>query len=377
MDDPVLFDTRPCRHGMRLGLATLNAPDVLNSLSLDMCEALTVQLDAWEHDAKIAVVILQGAGGKAFCAGGNLRSLYHDMLQNARDQAHAAIGRFFEVEYRLDYRLHHYGKPLLVWGHGIVMGGGLGSMAGASHRVVSHATRLAMSEISIGLFPDVGASYFLPRAPGHSGLFMALTGAVLGAADACFAGLADLCIDAADSSNVLDALCETPWQHGAAARTHNDALLRRRLKAAATLPQPMPGPLQRHLSLINDVCARDALEDICAGIQALTSHADPWLARAAQTLAAGAPGSARLAHALQQRARDMTLAEVFRTEYQAALACAAQGDLQEGIRALLVDKDRQPRWHPATLAQADEVWLNRFFVAPRGSADHPLADLGA
>jgi len=374
MDAAVLFETRPCRHGGCLGLATLNAPHVLNSLSLEMCEALAAQLDDWERDAEIAVVILQGAGDKAFCAGGNLRSLYGYMQQGSQDVLHADIGRFFAVEYRLDYTLHHYRKPLLVWGHGIVMGGGLGLMVGASHRVVSHATRLAMPEISIGLFPDVGGSYFLPRTPGHSGLFLALTGAVLGAADACFAGLADVCIDPADWLKVLDALCEQPWQHGVAARPHNDAVLHQLLKAAAC-PPPAPGPLQRHQPVIDDLCCRGSLDEICAGIQALTAHPDPWLARAAQTLAAGAPSSARLAYALQRRARHMTLAEVFRLEYQAALACVRHGDLQEGIRALLVDKDRQPRWHPAPSVQADDAWLDQFVVSFGETAAHPLADL--
>jgi len=395
MTTPVRFETPACRYGMRLAVATLDAPATLNSLTLAMCESLDAQLRAWQDDPDIAVVVLQGAGDKAFCAGGDLHSLYRSMQdQHGEDPlANQYAARFFEAEYRLDYLLHHYGKPLLVWGHGIVMGGGMGLMAGASHRVVSPASQLAMPEITIGLFPDVGASHILQRMPGHSGLFVALTGAPLGASDALFAGLADFCIEPADWPAVMDALQHQQWLraslsgHESAlrideaaahmARRRNDQLLSQVLRAAQkTSALSLPGPLCRHLYLIDSLCGASRLEDIYAGILGLTEHEDRWLGQAARTLAAGSPGSARLAYALNQRTRLMTLADVFRAEYWVALVCVAHGDFREGIRARLVDKDRQPCWNPATLAQADTAWAKRFFDPPWEDADHPLADLG-
>jgi len=394
MRAPVLFNEHDCRYGMRLAVATLNAPATLNSLTLEMCELLIERFRAWERDPDVAVVVLQAAGSKAFCAGGDLHSLYRSMQEFSGDDpfANRYAARFFEAEYRLDHLLHAYDKPLLVWGHGIVMGGGMGLMAGASHRVISPDSRLAMPEITIGLFPDVGASRLLQKMPGRSGLFAALTGAQMEPSDALFAGLADFCIDEANWPAVMDALYDQEWVRvslpgdanalhladavASVARKRNDFLLSQVLTTGQNSSHiPEPGPLRRHLYLINNICGQNRLEDIYDSIYKLDKHEDAWLARAAQTLSAGAPGSARLAYALNQRTRLMTLADVFRTEYWAALVCAAHGDFQEGIRALLVDKDRQPRWNPATLAQADDAWIRRFFAPPWQEAEHPLADL--
>ena len=193
MNAPVLFEERSAANGMRFGIATLNAPQTLNGLSLEMVDLLAARLDEWARDPGVALVVLQGAGEKAFCAGGDLHGLYRSMGENQGKSgwSNAYARRFFEHEYRLDYRIHTYPKPVLCWGHGIVMGGGIGLMMGASHRVVSETSRLAMPEVSIGLFPDVGGSWLLNRMPGRIGLFLALTGAHMNTADAFFAGLAD------------------------------------------------------------------------------------------------------------------------------------------------------------------------------------------
>lgn len=389
MTDTVLFEELPCRNGTRIGVATLNAPKSLNSLTLAMCEALDARLRQWADDPGVAVVLLQGAGEKAFCAGGDLQALYRSMQahRGADPRENDYASRFFATEYRLDYLIHTYPKPVIVRGAGIVMGGGVGLMMGASHRVVFEDTRLAMPEISIGLFPDVGGSWLLNQAPGRTGLFMGLTGAQLGAADALFVGAADYHMASRDWPALMDRLLGLPWTegeeapaaprtHANAARTGNDMLLHRTLLEAASAQPAEHGPLRRHQQLINNVCGQDTLEEIHARILALEGHEDPWLARAAATLKAGCPGSARLTYALHRHTRMMALAEVFRTEYWAALACTAHGDLAEGIRALIIDKDRQPRWNPATLAQADEQWVAKFLQPPWPRGQHPLADLG-
>jgi enoyl-CoA hydratase/carnithine racemase len=372
---PVRFEERVAGNGKRIGIATLNAPKTLNGLSLDMARLLDERLRAWAADKAIAMVVLQGAGEKAFCAGGDLHSLYKSMLDyqasgstDVRDNRYA--GDFFSVEYRLDYLIHTYPKPILCWGHGIVMGGGIGLMAGASHRVVTERSRLAFPEITIGLYPDVGGSFLLHRVPDSAGVFLALTGAPLNAGDAIHAGLADIQLPA-ESRDALDAaLLLEPWSDDgrANAATLTDVLARFAVPSA-------PGPLQTHQASIAFACAHDELDAVVAAIQTLPGD-DAWLATARQTLDAGAPGSARLAFALQRRAGHLSLADTFRLEYVVSLHCAARGDFAEGIRALLIDKDRTPRWRPATLAEATPEWVAPFFIEPWNTGEHPLRDLG-
>ena len=171
----VLFEERPSLHGFRIGIATLDAEKSLNALSLPMIEALAAKLDAWAEDAGIACVLLRGNGAKAFCAGGDVRKLV-DACREQPGEVPALARRFFADEYRLDYRIHTYPKPFICWAHGYVMGGGMGLMQGAGIRIVTPSSRLAMPEIGIGLYPDVGASWFLARLPGRLGLFLGLIG---------------------------------------------------------------------------------------------------------------------------------------------------------------------------------------------------------
>ncbi|MVW73162.1 enoyl-CoA hydratase/isomerase family protein [Bordetella sp. 15P40C-2] len=384
MTAPVLFEEKPCANGTRVAFATLNSPQTLNGVSLDMVDLLAERLSAWAQDDEVAMVVLQGAGGKAFSAGGDLHGLYHSMKAHAGQGAWAnPLARaFFEREYRLDYQIHTYPKPILCWGHGIVMGGGVGLMMGASHRVVSETTRLAMPEISIGLFPDVGGTWMLNHMQGRLGLFLALTGAQLNASDALFAGVADYRLQSSDWPAFVKDLLQTPWttetgENGQAATVVNEALLRRVLLAHAPADELAPGPLRQHAARVDALCRGEDLARIYQDIAELKSDPDPWLARAAHTMLAGAPGTARLAFTLLQKTRLDSLAEVFRTEYIAALVCAAEGDFCEGIRALLIDKDKQPHWKPATLEAASQDWVERFFVPPWPAGEaHPLADLG-
>ncbi|MGB3289811.1 MAG: enoyl-CoA hydratase/isomerase family protein [Burkholderiaceae bacterium] len=376
MNAPVLFHELDTADGMKAGVATLNSPQTLNGLSLEMCALLTRQLNLWAKDSRIAVVLLRGAGEKAFCAGGDLHSLHDGMLKNTSGKAwnNVYAREFFAIEYRLDYQIHTYPKPILCWGSGIVMGGGVGLMMGASHRVASETTRYAMPEISIGLFPDVGGTWMLSRLAGGIGLFLALTAAQLGASDCQLLGLADYTLGSDQWDALVARIQASSWSEN---RQDNDGVLRHlllELQGAQALPA---GPLQTHYALIRRICDGSDLNAICANVAALAEHEDPWLQRAAKTFLAGSPGSARLSFTLLRRARLLALADVFRMEYTASLQCGVQGDLQEGIRALLVDKDRQPRWNPATLSQADDAWVQRFFQAswPDTTA-HPLADLG-
>ena len=427
-DQTVLLSERAGQHGMRIAIATLNAPKTLHALNLGMIRQLDAALRRWALDPQIACVVLQATGEKAFCAGGDVRSLREAILSAAQGVSGAAFdaalvsepqgasigallnppmdatpetaahsGRtlvadvpaplaqaFFSEEYRLDYLIHTYPKPVLVWGSGIVMGGGLGLLAGASHRVVTDSTRIAMPEISIGLFPDVGASWFLPRMPGRCGLFLGLTGAPLNAQDALFTGLADYVLAHEQQGRVLDALGEANWRDGVGADAVLDRILCRfgtssgRMADSAAATDSAESKVMRHFDSIQRMTAPRTLAGVMAAISAYDG-ASPWLQRAAQSLAAGAPSSLALVWALQVRARHLGLADVFRLELIVALRCCQYGDFAEGVRALLVDKDNAPRWQACGLAHMDAValarWSAPFFAAPW--PQHPLAGLEA
>lgn len=379
MTSSVLSTVLDAKGSMKVAMATLNQPDTLNGLSLEMCHELSRLLNQWEQDPDIAMVILRGAGERAFCAGGDLHGLYRGMLENSTGEAwgNTHAREFFEVEYRLDYQIHTYSKPLLCWGNGVVMGGGVGLMMGASHRVVSETTRFAMPEITIGLFPDVGGTWMLSRLPDGVGVFLALTGAQLGASDCEFLGLADYTIASDSFDALIRAIQQREWHSD---RTLNDAALRALLlekRPQSALQNNETGPLQTHYDLIRRSCGGTDLAAISAAIQQWASHPDPWMQRAARTFSNGAPGSARLSFTLLHRVRLLSLAEVFRQEYIVSLQCGVQGDFQEGIRALLIDKDKSPSWNPASLDEATEAWVQRYFQIPWPEQQrHPLADLG-
>jgi enoyl-CoA hydratase/carnithine racemase len=257
------------------------------------------------------------------------------------------------------------------------MGGGIGLMAGASHRVVTERTRMAMPEIAIGLFPDVGGSWFLNRAPGRSGLFLALTGAPLNAADALFAGLADFYLPGDSREALLDAIAQADWQQDASQdrRRLSQLIMAQAAAAAPQTPSGVPAEsnLRRHFDEIQALVGHDSLDDIAARLDA-EGTGDSWLAAAAANFRKGSPTSAVLAYSLLQRARHLSLREVFQLEFHVAIGCCAHHDFAEGIRALLVDKDRKPRWQPPRLHEVGAALVADHFN-PRYTGENPLADL--
>ena len=360
--------------GRRFGHLTLNSEATLNALSLEMIDILQAQLDKWIDDEGIVGVVLDGSGDKAFCAGGDVVAVYKAIKAGSAGQVPQLAKDFFEHEYRLDYRIHTYPKPVLCWGHGIVMGGGIGLIVGSSHRVVTPQTRMAMPEITLGLYPDVAGSWFLRRMPGHAGLFLALTGAPLNAADARFAGLADFVLAHEDKTHVLTGLAEMQWDDSRTGETTNRVRLTRLLEKfllRSNLPESM---LRKHFDVIESVIGHDSLPDIATRLSALTENAESWLASAGKTFLKGSPGSAAISYALWQRVLHLSLADVLRLEYQVSTACTAYPDFPEGVRALLVDKDRKPHWQHGSLADIEAGFIEAHFQ-PRFTGPHPLADL--
>lgn len=372
----VLFEEHETSNGYRIGVATLNAEKSLNSLTLEMIRLLDPQLRRWADDPQVVCVVLQGAGERAFCAGGDVRFLRNAILEHAAAAPNPRAEAFFSEEYRLDHRIHTYLKPVLLWGSGIVMGGGLGLMAGASHRVVTETSRIAMPEITIGLYPDVGGTWFLPRMPGRIGLFLALTGTALNAHDALAVGLADYFVNAYERDALFDALSKAPWSDAAEA---NHTVLTRSLapfveRARSALPV---SNVLKQQPQIETLTAGGELREVVARITAYDGE-DGWLRKAGAALKAGSPTSAALIWELWRRAKHLSLADAFRLELIVSLQCCAHPDFAEGVRALLIDKDNAPRWTPSTLEAVTPAWIEAHFQAPWSvwaNQSHPLADL--
>jgi enoyl-CoA hydratase/carnithine racemase len=368
----VIFSERACTGGKKIVIATLNAEKALNALSLEMVDLLSARLDQWETDPGIVAILIDSVGDRAFSAGGDIRMLYESMVEHGEGENPYARD-FFSREYRLDYRLHHSRIPIITWGNGFVMGGGMGVYQGGDFRVVTEHSRLAMPEISIGLFPDVGGTWFLNRTRDNAGLFLGLTGAQLNATDALYVGLADTFAPHAGKAMLLKRLALLEWSADPGERhAQIEGALRWLLREFHDqLPLPQ---LELHAEWIATVTESATLADASAAILAYAGD-DKWLQRAVATHRRGCPVSIFLAYELNRRGRDLPLADAFRLELVAALNCAKYGVFREGVRAQIIDKDNAPRFVPATLAELTPAIQQQYLTPPWGAAPHPLADL--
>lgn len=374
MTDVVLFEEIICNNDKKIGVATLNSPKSLNALSGDMIDLLYPQLQAWHEDKAIAAVMLQGAGEKALCAGGDIVKLYNDMKEADGDFS-PSIESYFTREYQLDYLIHTYSKPFIVWGHGIVMGGGLGLMVGASHRVVTESSRIAMPEISIGLYPDVGGTWFLNRMPENCGLFLGLTGASINASDAKYTGMADFYIPSEQKQNLVDTLKDINWGDTTALNHEklNDAMREIENLHINTMP---PTFVKTNQALINKVTNAGELSEIVDAIISAEVE-DKWFNKAQKSLKHGSAISAHLVCQQLIRAEKLTLAQCFRMELSLSVKCGQYGEFQEGVRALLIDKDYQPKWRYSDMSSVEPQTIDWFFESKWQDEEHPLAQLGA
>jgi enoyl-CoA hydratase/carnithine racemase len=372
VDQTVIFEERQAGNGKRIGFARLNAGQSLNALSQSMIDLLGPKLSAWAEDPAIACVVLLGSGDRAFCAGGDVVSLYRSM-QDRSNGPNQLAERFFESEYRLDHQIHTYPKPILCWGHGIVMGGGLGLMAGASHRVVTERSRIAMPEVGIGFYPEVGATWFLNRMPGRIGLYLGLTGASINAADALYVGLADHFLLSEQQDAVFAALESVDWAEEPELNHERLACLLRH-QAAANQDRKPASKVMELRDVIDRVTDRRSVAGILDALRA-NQHADEWIAQSLKSLEAGSPTSARVVVEQLQRGRHLSLKEAFILELNMSIQFIRQSDFAEGVRALLVDKDRNPQWRPARLEDVTDASIATYFQPPAGFETSPLANL--
>jgi enoyl-CoA hydratase len=340
-----------------LGIVTLDRPRALNALSLAMCRAMRAALAAWGQDDAVAAVVVRSAGGRAFCAGGDVRALY-DL---GRDAALAATRDpetdYFRQEYLLDHAVRRFPKPYVALMDGVTMGGGAGISVHGSHAVATERTLFAMPECVLGFFADVGSAWFLARCPGETGTWIALSGARLHAADLLHAGLAAAHVPSDALDGLVDALAAADW--ATAPQATADAVIRR----FAT--PPGPAPLAGDRAWIDRCFAGD---DVARILAALDAEDSPGSALAAAEMRRASPTSLTVTLRLLRFARVATYEAVAAMDYRLARRALEGPDLYEGIRAVLVDKDRAPRWQPARLDQVSAAAIMARF-APLGRED--------
>jgi len=350
-EDDILFERRG-----RLAVVTLNRPEALNALTLEMARRMSAVLIEAAGDTAIDAVLIKGAGDKAFCAGGDIRRMY---------ETGPAGGRypydFFRDEYTMNARVFHFPKPYIALMDGIVMGGGVGLSVHGSHRVVSERLMLAMPETGIGLFPDVGGSYFLPRLPGRIGMFMALTGARLRAADALYAGIGDAYVpsDGLPALEAALAAADLGGGDGAVSRV-----------VAEYSGEPGAAALAEQRAAIDACFDAGTVEGI---VEKLQKRGDDWSRRQFASLAGKSPTSLKVTHEQLRRGGALDFDACMMMEYRIANGFVRGHDFYEGIRAVVVDKDQRPAWRPERLEDVGADQVRRYFEDEPFEGDLTLA----
>ncbi len=354
----------------QVGLITLNRPKALNALSLGMIRTLTRCLLDWRDDPQVKAIAIRGThkhgvfGG--FCAGGDIRFFHKAALAGE-----ATLEDFFTEEYALNHLIHNYPKPYIAFMDGIVMGGGMGISQGASLRIVTEATKMAMPETHIGLFPDVGGGYFLSRCPGRVGEFLALTGELLGAGAALNYGLADQCFDAGQLALSWEALTDLDW-------LQPDSL-------AQWIAMYSIAPTAHCTGASAQINHFFSLPDMTAIVQALEADSSDWAQQCAATLRKRSPLMLHVTLMQIRKAHTLSLADDLRMERDLVRHCfhpdhlrrsGLQSETVEGIRALAVDKDHAPKWEPQRIEDVTPAMVEPFFQSPWPLHAHPLRHLG-
>jgi enoyl-CoA hydratase/carnithine racemase len=352
-----------------VGFITLNRPAALNALTLPMIRALTACLLAWRDNDRVQAVAIRGSTKAgpfgALCAGGDIRFFHQALLSGDPTPED-----FFTEEYRLNHLIHSFPKPFIAFMDGVVMGGGMGISQGASHRLVTSRTKMAMPETTIGLFPDVGGGYFLSRCPGHAGEWLALTGSTLDASQAIALGLADHVVAVEQLVPLWDALAELEPCNQA----QLDTLIATFTVAVDAGSTWARGQIDQYFSL----------DSVTAIVQALEQDASDWARRTAEQLRQRSPLMLHVTLEQIRRARHMHLAQDLRMERdmmrqvffpQHLARRGPHTEVAEGIRALVIDKDNAPQWQPSRIEDVTPEMVQPFFSSPWVAHSHPLRGL--
>jgi enoyl-CoA hydratase len=339
----------------QIGRITLNRPRSLNALTHGMCLSMIEALNAWRDDADVKAIVVDGAGEKGFCAGGDILQLHNSGKAGTED-----AWLFWRDEYRLNTLIHHYPKPYVALIDGITMGGGVGVSVHGSHRVAGDRTMIAMPETGIGFYPDVGGAYFLPRLAGELGVWMGLTGARLKAPDAIAAGLATHYCPSSQYDALVAAL-ET------ADLADDDAL---EVLLEEFSGDPGESDLAMTRRLIDAAFEGDAVEPI---IERISAAGDPWSVKQAKILAGKSPTALKLTLAALRKGVDLSFEDVMRQDLRLSSRCLEGPDFYEGVRAVIIDKDNAPVWSPASLSDVDDALIAAAFEPL--DADHEMTFL--
>ncbi|CAN7558030.1 enoyl-CoA hydratase/isomerase family protein [Trinickia sp. LjRoot230] len=359
-----------------VAIVTLDRPHALNALSHRMVRELAAVVERCREDDAVVALVLRGSGDKGFCAGGDVRALYRAAQAGLADGPHG-WRQFFIDEYRLDFALHAFPKPIVALADGIAMGGGMGLAQAATLRVSTERSKIAMPETRIGFLPDVGATRFLSVMPGALELYVGLTGAVLSGADAVRCGLADVCVPHTWLAGFEQRLAQLPPEC-VEAQLREVFVPQTNVNAQASLDRYLP-EIAQHFD------TRLSIEDIAQSLESAlrpnTAHdvhgTQAWLRATLDALRAHSPTMLHVTHAALLRGRTMTLGDAFRAELDIVSHAIDEGDFREGVRAHLIDKDGRPQWRPATLADVSPERVRHFLASPWTKQTHPLADLGA
>lgn len=344
MSDEILFEKRG-----KAGVAILNRPKALNALSHGMVKALAGQLTQWADDPSVAHVVVKGAGDKAFCAGGDIRSIYDARMEGRTE----GLSRFFGDEYILNAQIKSFPKPYISLVDGIVMGGGVGVSVHGSHRIGTEKTMFAMPETGIGFFPDVGGSYFLPRMPRKSGVYCALSAGRLKQGDALATGVLTHAVSTDSLADIEQAL-ETADDIGAAIAPH--------------LIVPERGPITQNLDLIEEIFSG---ESVAAILEKLEASTHDFAVETLKAINGKSPTSVLIAFEEMQRGGSLSFEECMKLEYRIVSRILQGNDFFEGVRAVLVDKDHAPKWSPSLISEVDSSDLASYFEEP-ADGDLPL-----
>lgn len=344
-----------CRDDNRAGIVILNRPKALNALSLDMIREMETHFHRWAKNPHIYGVIQRAHDDGAFCAGGDVKAIY-----NLRESDKDAGIRFYREEYQHNWTLQRFIKPTVSLINGVCMGGGAGISVHGTHRIAAEGYKFAMPETEIGLFPDIGASYFLPRLPGRVGLYMGLTGAVIGQADAYALGLATHCIGADQFDDIQAAMREADPIDPVLEALHQD---------------PGDGEIARLRPAIERCFAPGTVEDIIARLESETGEAADWGRETARAMRDRSPTSLKLTLRLyEEGARLDSLKASLQMEFRCAVRCLREHDHYEGVRAKMVDKDNSPAWQPAHLQDVRDATIDAYLAPLDDVAELELQD---
>ena len=334
MSEPeILFERRGC-----IGVITMNRPKALNALTLEMCQLMGPQLSKWDDDHAIKAVVIEGAGDKGFCAGGDIRAL-HD---SGKEGTPYAID-FYRTEYQLNAQIFHFRKPYIALMDGITMGGGVGVAVHGDHRIVTERTVFAMPETGIGLYPDVGGTYFLPRCPGQIGMFMGLTGARLKAADCLYAGVGTAYMSSDKLEDFKAQLAEGTDIESAINSLKDD---------------PGVAPLEEHREQIDHFFSKLSVDEI---VDALEADGGAWALEQAQALKTKSPTSLKITYRQICEGAQLSFDNCMKLEFRMTNRIVAGHDFYEGVRAVIIDKDQSPKWQPDTLEAVSADAVGAYF----------------